>query len=107
MDGGVLETSLGSIWTYVYDGLYLVEKFWQDVGPHGKMVFKFQLERIPGQPELAWKEVKKSKKHKVREGVCVADISEGKEVNPICAVNTIDDEKPPPFKCIINQPDIS
>lgn len=86
--------------TYVYDGLYLVEKFWQDVGPHGKLVFKFQLERIPGQPELAWKEVKKSKKHKVREGVCVADISEGKEVIPICAVNTIDDEKPPPFKYI-------
>ncbi|EXC02084.1 Histone-lysine N-methyltransferase, H3 lysine-9 specific SUVH5 [Morus notabilis] len=43
--------------TYVYDGLYLVEKFWQDVGPHGKLVFKFQLERVPGQPELAWKKV--------------------------------------------------
>ncbi|EXC02080.1 Histone-lysine N-methyltransferase, H3 lysine-9 specific SUVH6 [Morus notabilis] len=86
--------------TYVYDGLYLVEKFWQDVGPHGKLVFKFQLERIPGQPELAWKEVKKVKKYNVREGVCVDDISKGKEVIPICAVNTIDDEKPPPFKYI-------
>ena len=86
--------------TYVYDGLYLVEKFWQELGPHGKLVFKFQLERIPGQPELAWKEVKKSKKLRVREGVCVDDISGGKEILPICAVNTINDEKPPPFKYI-------
>ena len=90
--------SEGKAKTYIYDGLYLVEKFWQDLGSHGKLVFKFQLERIPGQPELAWKEVKKSKKYKVREGVCVEDISQGKEVIPICAVNTIDDEKPPPFK---------
>ncbi|XP_065622678.1 histone-lysine N-methyltransferase, H3 lysine-9 specific SUVH6 [Quercus suber] len=86
--------------TYVYDGLYLVEKCWQDLGPHGKLVFKFQLDRIPGQPELAWKEVKKSKKFKIREGLCVDDISQGKELIPICAVNTIDDEKPPPFKYI-------
>ncbi|KAM4128182.1 hypothetical protein ACJW30_02G147400 [Castanea mollissima] len=86
--------------TYVYDGLYLVEKCWQDLGPHGKLVFKFQLERIPGQPELAWKEVKKSKKFKIREGLCVDDISQGKELIPICAVNTIDYEKPPPFKYI-------
>ncbi|XP_048319986.2 histone-lysine N-methyltransferase, H3 lysine-9 specific SUVH6 [Ziziphus jujuba] len=83
--------------TYVYDGLYLVEKCWQDLGPHGKLVFKFQLERIPGQPELAWKEVKKSKKYRIREGLCVDDISGGKERIPICAVNTLDDEKPPAF----------
>ncbi|CBI29505.3 unnamed protein product, partial [Vitis vinifera] len=86
--------------TYIYDGLYLVEKYWQEIGPHGKLVFKFQLNRIPGQPELAWKEVKNSKKFKVREGLCVDDISMGKEPIPIFAVNTIDDEKPPPFTYI-------
>lgn len=86
--------------TYVYDGLYLVEKWWQDMGPHGKLIFKFQLCRIPGQPELAWKEVKRSKKFKVREGLCVDDISQGKESIPICAVNIVDDEKPPPFNYI-------
>lgn len=86
--------------TYVYDGLYLVEKWWQDMGPHGKLIFKFQLCRIPGQPELAWKELKRSKKFKVREGLCVDDISQGKESIPICAVNIIDDEKPPPFNYI-------
>lgn len=86
--------------TYVYDGLYLVEKCWQDLGPHGKLVFKFQLERIPGQPELAWKEIKKSKKYRIRLGLCMDDISEGKELIPICAVNTIDDAKPPLFNYI-------
>ncbi|KAI4364813.1 hypothetical protein MLD38_020856 [Melastoma candidum] len=82
--------------TYIYDGLYTVDKYWQEQGLHGKLVFKFHLNRIPGQPELAWKVVKKSKKFE-REGVCVLDISQGKEANPIPAVNTIDNEKPPTF----------
>ncbi|KAK9217251.1 hypothetical protein WN943_005876 [Citrus x changshan-huyou] len=52
--------------TYIYDGLYLVERYWQDVGLHGKLVYKFKLARIPG-----------------------------KELIPNCAVNTVDDEMPP------------
>ncbi|GAY62168.1 hypothetical protein CUMW_215660 [Citrus unshiu] len=88
--------------TYIYDGLYLVERYWQDVGSHGKLVFKFKLARIPGQPELSWKVVKKCKKSKVREGLCVDDISQGKELIPICAVNTVDDENPPSFKYTTN-----
>ncbi|KAI4327184.1 hypothetical protein L6164_019676 [Bauhinia variegata] len=82
---------------YVYDGLYVVDRYWQEMGPHGKLVFKFQLHRIPDQPELAWKEVKNSTKFKIREGLCVDDISLGKERMKIFSVNTIDDEKPPPF----------
>ncbi|KAK8640073.1 hypothetical protein V6N13_138436 [Hibiscus sabdariffa] len=63
--------SLSTLWesrgkTYAYDGLYLVEEVKQEPGPHGKLV------RIPGKPELAWKVVKKSK---VRERLCVNDIS--------------------------------
>ncbi|WOG85781.1 hypothetical protein DCAR_0104974 [Daucus carota subsp. sativus] len=86
-----------TVMTYVYDGLYTVERYWQEEGAHGKLVFKFELRRSPGQPELAWKEVKKSDKSRTREGLCVDDISEGKEPMPIWAVNTLDDEKPPPF----------
>lgn len=86
--------------TYVYDGLYTVENYWTEQGPKGKMVFMFKLVRIPGQPELAWKEVKSSKKSKVRHGVCVHDITEGKETLAISAVNTIDSEKHPPFNYI-------
>ncbi|KAH9684586.1 Histone-lysine N-methyltransferase H3 lysine-9 specific SUVH6 [Citrus sinensis] len=33
--------------TCIYDGLYLVERYWQDVGSHGKLVYKFKLARIP------------------------------------------------------------
>jgi euchromatic histone-lysine N-methyltransferase len=50
---------------YVYDGLYLVESCWQEMGSHGKLVYKFRLRRIPGQPELALKEVKQSKRFKI------------------------------------------
>ncbi|CAL5187694.1 unnamed protein product [Lathyrus oleraceus] len=94
------ESSDGKSKIYVYDGLYLVESAWQDMGTHGKLVYRFRLRRIPGQPELALKEVKKSNKFKTREGRCVEDISCGQERIPICAVNTIDGEKPPPFKYI-------
>ncbi|KAL0330304.1 UNVERIFIED_CONTAM: Histone-lysine N-methyltransferase, H3 lysine-9 specific SUVH6 [Sesamum radiatum] len=86
-----------TVTTYVYDGLYTVTNYWTETGSHGKLVFKFELRRNPGQPELAWKELKKSSKFKNRPGACVIDISGGKEPFPICAVNTFGDEKPPPF----------
>ncbi|XP_050227989.1 histone-lysine N-methyltransferase, H3 lysine-9 specific SUVH6-like [Mercurialis annua] len=92
--------SSGAKRTYIYDGLYLVDKFWQEMGPHGKLIFKFRLVRIPGQAELSWKVVKKSKIFKVREGLCMDDISKGREKIPICAVNTVDDEKLPLFEYI-------
>ncbi|CAI9095628.1 OLC1v1031617C1 [Oldenlandia corymbosa var. corymbosa] len=82
---------------YVYDGLYTAENFWKETGSHGKSVFMFKLIRMPGQPELAWKEVKKSKKSRTRHGVLVDDISGGKEPFPISAMNTIDNETPQPF----------
>ncbi|KAF8101695.1 hypothetical protein N665_0201s0019 [Sinapis alba] len=82
---------------YVYDGLYLVEDFWKEVGSYGKLIFKYRLKRIPGQPELTWKVVKKAKASKARDGLCCDDISGGKERFPICAVNELDDEKPPQF----------
>ncbi|KAL2236981.1 uncharacterized protein LOC105164786 [Sesamum indicum] len=86
-----------TVTTYVYDGLYTVTNYWTETGTHGKLVFKFELRRNPGQPELAWKELKKSSKFKNRPGACVSDVSGGKEPFPICAVNTFGDEKPPPF----------
>ena len=55
--------------TYVYDGLYVVETYWQDRGSHGKLVYRFRLQRIPGQ-KLALKEVKKSKYFKTNFHMC-------------------------------------
>ncbi|KAG9151150.1 hypothetical protein Leryth_002723 [Lithospermum erythrorhizon] len=83
--------------TYVYDGVYTVNRYYTETGQHGKMVFMFELRREPGQPELSWKEVKLSKKYKRRHGVCVDDISGGKESFPVCAVNTFNNEEPPAF----------
>ncbi|OMO97062.1 hypothetical protein CCACVL1_04674, partial [Corchorus capsularis] len=91
------DVSEGRCKTYVYDGLYVVVEFKKEVGPHSKLVYKFKLVRIPGQPELAWRVVKKSHKSRAREGLCAHDISQGKEIIPICAINTIDAEMPPPF----------
>ncbi|VVB02170.1 unnamed protein product [Arabis nemorensis] len=89
--------SSGDEKNYVYDGLYLVEEYWKETGSHGKHVYKFRLRRMPGQPELFSKVVKKSKQSKLRAGRCNVDLSGEKERFPIYAVNDLDDEKLPPF----------
>lgn len=88
--------------TYTYDGLYLVERYWQEKGTTGFSVFKFQLRRMPGQPQIAWnilRTIGKSKTSACREGLRKRDISQGKETRPISVVNTVDDESgPAPFE---------
>ncbi|KAL0910100.1 hypothetical protein M5K25_021039 [Dendrobium thyrsiflorum] len=86
--------------TFTYDGLYQVESYWQEIGSHGFNVFKFQLRRMTGQPELAHKELRRSAKLKIREGLCAKDISQGKEKIPIVVVNTIDTDQLISFKYI-------
>ena len=46
--------------TYVYGGLYSVEKYWSKKGNHRCKVFLFQLRRLEGQTKLDIKEVMKS-----------------------------------------------
>ncbi|MQL75259.1 hypothetical protein Taro_007609 [Colocasia esculenta] len=43
---------------YVYDGLYGVEGFWTEMGPNGNKIFKFELRRLPGQPQVGLKPAK-------------------------------------------------
>ncbi|KAL5569745.1 hypothetical protein UlMin_026320 [Ulmus minor] len=81
---------------YVYDGLYSVDDYLQEKGEHGKLVFKFSLKRIPGQPRVAFGE----ETSKSCRDVVVNDISRRKEKLPIRALNAIDDEKPPSFDFI-------
>ncbi|XP_010474042.1 PREDICTED: YDG domain-containing protein At5g47160-like [Camelina sativa] len=40
---------------YVYDGLYVVQDYWEENGPGGNVIFKFKLCRCPGQPSVDWK----------------------------------------------------
>ncbi|BBH02373.1 SU(VAR)3-9 homolog 5 [Prunus dulcis] len=43
--------------TYVYDGLYKVEYFWQEREEFDTLMFKFLLTRIAGQPIITWGKV--------------------------------------------------
>lgn len=98
---------------YTYDGLYVVNKAWKDRGQFGKLVFKFKLKRIAGQPRITrgiveehseenWRKMNKSKNSKECKSWCLNDMSQGKEKMPIRVVNTIDNEKLPSFKYMTN-----
>ncbi|GER50841.1 histone-lysine N-methyltransferase [Striga asiatica] len=68
---------------YVYDGLYIINNAWQEKDQKGKLVFRFELHRLPGQPRPHQQAESKME-------VC-DDISRGKEKMPIRAVNNVDD----------------
>ncbi|KAG1354357.1 histone-lysine N-methyltransferase, H3 lysine-9 specific SUVH6 [Cocos nucifera] len=87
---------------YIYDGLYLVERYWRTKGNGDHYVFMFQLRRMAGQPKLETAEIMKSKKSQAGFNLYIGDISQGREKLPISAVNAIDTEYPMPFKYIIN-----
>ncbi|KAJ1388289.1 hypothetical protein SESBI_39262 [Sesbania bispinosa] len=75
-----------------------VDKYWHEKWLHGKLVYKFKFKRMPDQVEVPWNELKKSQSLEGREGLCVNDISYGKELIPIYAINTVDYEGPPMFE---------
>ena len=110
---------------YIYYGLYLVKGCWQkNEEKFDKLVYKFPMERIPGQPVLTLGGVNKLRKSKAQKNIsrvnyisegnkkiptlvvnadiCVNDISQGKEKIPIRVVNAKDDERPPFFHYIAN-----
>ncbi|TVU09312.1 hypothetical protein EJB05_42776, partial [Eragrostis curvula] len=97
--GEVAHSKSKQVSTFTYDGLYNVVECWQ-AGQKGSMVFKYRLRRIPGQPQLALHLVKVTKKSKVREGLLLPDISQGRERIPICVINTIDGLMPAPFEYV-------
>ncbi|GLT91132.1 hypothetical protein SLE2022_090350 [Rubroshorea leprosula] len=80
---------------YIYDGLYTVRGCEQEVGIDGKLIYIFNLVRCDGQPRLPPKLPKKTRK--LRNGICVYDMSQGREVIPISAYNKINDDLPPQF----------
>ncbi|KAF9611400.1 hypothetical protein IFM89_032069 [Coptis chinensis] len=53
-----LDARISMAGIFTCDGLYLVEKYWTEQGRYGNKVFKFQLRRMAGQPELAITEQK-------------------------------------------------
>uniref|UniRef100_A0A0A9BLJ3 Uncharacterized protein n=1 Tax=Arundo donax TaxID=35708 RepID=A0A0A9BLJ3_ARUDO len=85
--------------TFTYDGLYHVVDCWIE-GQPGSRMLKYRLQRIPGQPELPLHIAKGMRKSKMRPGLCMTDISQGKEGTPICVINTVDGVRPAPFRYI-------
>uniref|UniRef100_A0A803PYI2 Uncharacterized protein n=1 Tax=Cannabis sativa TaxID=3483 RepID=A0A803PYI2_CANSA len=87
---------------FVYIGLYLVKSYKQVTGPHGNLIYKFWLERIPGQPEVVCKEIKRTRQLKTKKSVDLGDVSQGKVI-PTSAVDTIDER--PEAERFPNQPE--
>ncbi|KAH6830850.1 hypothetical protein C2S53_005774 [Perilla frutescens var. hirtella] len=87
---------------YVYDGLYTIKKYWQEREDQTKkLVYKFELQRLPGQPRNCGTNVKLGKQIKANRGVCVLDdVSRGKEKFPVRVMNAVDDDLPLPFTYI-------
>ncbi|XP_040383010.1 uncharacterized protein LOC102710145 [Oryza brachyantha] len=85
--------------TFTYDGLYLVVDCWKE-GLKGSRVFKYRLQRIPGQPKLPLHIAKGLRTSVSRPGLCIADMSRGKEMVPICVINDVDNVYPATFQYI-------
>uniref|UniRef100_A0A0E0LUP2 Histone-lysine N-methyltransferase n=1 Tax=Oryza punctata TaxID=4537 RepID=A0A0E0LUP2_ORYPU len=85
--------------TFTYDGLYLVVHYWTE-GLKGSRIFKYRLQRVPGQPELPLHIAKGLRKSLSHPGLCVADISQGREMDPICVINDVSNVHPKSFQYI-------
>ncbi|GER43553.1 histone-lysine N-methyltransferase [Striga asiatica] len=88
---------------FVYDGLYVVNNYWQERGHDRKLVFKFELHRVQNQ-EKVWSVNGGGprKKSRGRECCVVHDISQRKEKMAVRAVNGLDGEKPEKF-CYVTE----
>ncbi|KAL3521368.1 hypothetical protein ACH5RR_019517 [Cinchona calisaya] len=86
---------------YIYDGLYVVSRFWPEKSDSDKMSFMFELVRVSGQPDCNHITLSKPRRpmENLDRGKAVAtyDLSQGKEKKPIMVVNEVNNEKPAPF----------
>ncbi|XP_022554352.1 histone-lysine N-methyltransferase, H3 lysine-9 specific SUVH4 [Brassica napus] len=81
---------------YTYDGLYTVVKYWAEKGVSGFTVYKYQLKRKEGQPELTTNQVnfmygRIPKSTSEIQGLVCEDISNGLESKRIPATNRVDE----------------
>ncbi|KAL6652299.1 hypothetical protein ACP70R_011224 [Stipagrostis hirtigluma subsp. patula] len=83
--------------TYIYGGLYLVEKYWRTKEREDHYVYKFRLRRMEGQKRIDVKEILKTGKAESYDCVIMKDISQGLERIPVSVVNSISDEYPMPY----------
>ncbi|KAL8540898.1 hypothetical protein ACS0TY_002228 [Phlomoides rotata] len=85
--------------SYMYDGLYLVKKYWTEKNGTGNLVYKFELHRRSSQERPNGGEFRKSS---FKECCVMDDVSLGKESVPIRAMNGMDGERPQTFAYTMN-----
>ncbi|XP_019078091.1 histone-lysine N-methyltransferase, H3 lysine-9 specific SUVH4 isoform X2 [Vitis vinifera] len=83
---------------YTYDGLYMINEYWEEKGISGFIVFKYKLDRFGGQPKASSKVLFSNKKSSSRapsakdELVC-KDIAKGQEKLRIPVINEVDNHR--------------
>jgi hypothetical protein len=86
--------------SYVYGGLYLVEKLCKDKITGDLCVNTFHLRRMAGQQRIDIYEVLRTRNPEPSDGIFMSDLSGGLEKMPISAINTISNEYPMAFEYI-------
>lgn len=86
--------------TYIYGGLYHVEKYWREKEHGNRYVYMFRLRRIEGQKHIDIKEILQTGKPGSNDNVVIKDLSRGLERVPVSVVNRISDECPMPYRYI-------
>ncbi|XP_062184153.1 histone-lysine N-methyltransferase, H3 lysine-9 specific SUVH5-like [Phragmites australis] len=86
--------------TYIYGGLYLVEKYWRERECEDRYVYMFRLRRMEGQKHIDIKEILQTGKAGSCDSIIIKDLSQGLEKIPISVVNAISDEYPMPYRYI-------
>ncbi|KAL5215081.1 hypothetical protein ABZP36_004233 [Zizania latifolia] len=86
--------------SYIYGGLYIVEKYWREKESEDCYVYMFRLRRMAGQKHINIQEILKSGQAKSDGGIIMKDLSRGLERIPVSVVNSISDEYPMPYRYI-------
>ncbi|KAL6659084.1 hypothetical protein ACP70R_003124 [Stipagrostis hirtigluma subsp. patula] len=94
------DKQLKQLTSYVYGGLYSVEKFCREKTSGDVYVNTFHLRRMGRQQHIDIQEVLNARKTETFDGIFNGDISGGHEKIPISAINSISDEYPTTFSYI-------
>ncbi|WVZ86601.1 hypothetical protein U9M48_033355, partial [Paspalum notatum var. saurae] len=86
--------------TYIYGGLYHVEKYWREKEHENRYVYMFRLRRIEGQKHIDIKEILQTGNPGSNDNIIIKDLSHGLERVPVPVVNKISNEWPMSYRYI-------
>ncbi|KAL6903405.1 hypothetical protein ACP4OV_004218 [Aristida adscensionis] len=83
--------------TYIYGGLYMIEKYWREKECEDRYIYMFRLRRMEGQKHIDIEGNIKTVKAESHDRIIMKDLSHGSERIPISVVNSSSDEYPMPY----------